>query len=144
MDSLTKKQRSTHMARIRAKHTKPELVVRRMLHSFGLRFRLHDRTLPGTPDIVMSKHRRVVLVHGCFFHSHAGCRLAYVPKTRTAFWRAKFLRNIARDTASRKALRKAGWKVTVVWECETRKPSALIRRLSKIFSQRHLARRSPG
>jgi DNA mismatch endonuclease (patch repair protein) len=136
MDILTKKQRSAHMSRIRGKNTKPELVVRRMLHSMGFRFTLHNKKLPGTPDIVLPKHRRAILVHGCFFHSHVGCRLAYLPKTRRAFWRAKFMRNVARDTVVRKALKTIGWRVTVVWECETRKPKALSRRLSRIFSNK--------
>jgi len=134
MDILTREQRSAHMSRIRSKHTKPELVVRRLLHAMGLRFRLHDRSLPGTPDIVLRKYRRAVLIHGCFFHSHRSCHLAYVPKTRKAFWRAKFTQNIERDRVVAKALRRAGWKITVVWECETRKPIALERRLARIFN----------
>jgi DNA mismatch endonuclease (patch repair protein) len=134
MDILTKKQRSAHMSRIRGKDTKPELVVRRMLRSMGFRFTLHDKKLPGTPDIVLPKRRRAILVHGCFFHSHTGCRLAYKPKTRRALWRAKFIRNVARDAAVRKALKTAGWRVTVIWECETRKPNKLLRRLNRILS----------
>lgn len=133
MDILTRKQRSALMSRIRSKHTRPELIVRRTLHAMGFRFRLHDRTLPGTPDIVLPKYGRAVLIHGCFFHSHEGCRLAYVPKTRTEFWRAKFARNVIRDRVVVRALRSAGWKITVVWECETRNPAVLTRRLARIF-----------
>jgi DNA mismatch endonuclease, patch repair protein len=133
LDILSREKRSMLMARIRAKNTKPELIVRSALHALGYRFRLHDRTLPGTPDIVLPKHRRVILVHGCFFHSHQGCRLAYIPKTRKTFWRKKFASNITRDQAVQKALRAAGWKTTVIWECETRNPNGLSLRLAKIF-----------
>jgi DNA mismatch endonuclease, patch repair protein len=133
LDILSPKRRSALMSRIQAKNTKPERVVRSILHALGYRFRLHDQKLPGTPDIVLAKHQRVILVHGCFFHSHKGCRLAYVPKTRTKFWRAKFASNVARDKKVQKLLREAGWKVTVVWECETRKPSSLSHRLAKLF-----------
>jgi DNA mismatch endonuclease (patch repair protein) len=131
MDVMTPSARSALMARIRAKNTGPEIIVRRILHSAGYRFRLHRKGLPGTPDIVLPRHRIVILVHGCFFHSHAGCKFAYVPKTRTRFWRAKFAANVARDRRVLRALRKVGWTPIVVWECETFDVARLVRRLTR-------------
>jgi DNA mismatch endonuclease, patch repair protein len=134
MDILSSEARSALMSRIRGKNTKPELVVRHLLHSMGYRFRLHRRDLPGTPDLVLPKYRLAFLVHGCFFHHHGGCRLAYVPKTRTDFWREKFSKNIERDRKVQRALRAAGWTPIVIWECETERPADLVRRFQKIFS----------
>lgn len=135
MDILTPQARSALMARIRAKNTTPEIVVRRLLHSMGFRFRLHRKALPGTPDIVFPQYRIAMLVHGCFFHSHAGCKFAYIPKTRTKFWRAKFAANVARDRKVQRALRKAGWTPIIVWECETFQLPRLIRRLKRILAR---------
>jgi len=135
MDILRPEQRSALMARIRGKNTKPELVVRGLLHSMGYRFRLHRRDLPGTPDVVLPRYGVAVLVHGCFFHHHRGCRLAYVPKTHTAFWQTKFAKNIERDRRTQKALRTAGWRPVVVWECETERPTDLANRLVTILSR---------
>ncbi|MEO7229617.1 MAG: very short patch repair endonuclease, partial [Candidatus Limnocylindrales bacterium] len=97
----------------------PELLVRRYLHRHGFRYRLHVRDLPGTPDIVLPRHRAVVLVHGCFWHRHPGCRFAYQPKSRTEFWEPKLRANRERDARDQERLRDAGWRVHVVWECET-------------------------
>jgi DNA mismatch endonuclease (patch repair protein) len=105
------------MAAIRGKDTKPESVVRSALHRAGLRFRLHRRDLPGTPDIVLAKYRSVVMVHGCFWHHH-GCAKSTWPTTRAEFWRKKILANVDRDRRTRVFLRAAGWKVFVIWECE--------------------------
>lgn len=118
MDSLSKERRSWNMGRIRGKDTKPEKVVRSMLHRMGYRFRLHRRDLPGKPDIVLPKYRTVVFVHGCFWHRHKGCKYAYEPKTRKRFWQQKFDENVARDRAARRALCRLGWTSIVVWECE--------------------------
>lgn len=109
--------RSRIMSAIRGKDTKPEMVVRSALHNAGLRFRLHRRDLPGTPDIVLPKHRAVVMVHGCFWHHH-GCRKSVWPKTRAEFWRKKILANVDRDRRTSYFLRAAGWREFVVWECE--------------------------
>jgi DNA mismatch endonuclease (patch repair protein) len=133
MDILSPNERSALMLRIRGKNTKPELVVRRILHALGYRFRLHRRDLPGTPDIVLPKYRKAIQVHGCFFHSHQGCQFAYKPKTRTAFWRAKFAENMERDQRTDRALRAAGWKPIIVWECETRRPAKLTKRLERLL-----------
>ena len=121
------------MAAVRSKNTRPEKTVRSMLHRMGLRFRIHDRQLPGTPDIVLTKHRTVVEVLGCFWHRHPGCRLASNPASHREFWLEKFRRNVSRDKANRQALRKMGWRTVIVWECEIRKPDRLERRLRKTF-----------
>jgi DNA mismatch endonuclease (patch repair protein) len=110
--------RSRMMRGIRGRDTRPELVVRRYLHRAGFRYRLHAKSLPGTPDIVLPRHRAVVFVHGCFWHRHPGCRYAYRPKSREAFWRAKLDGNAERDALVTDALRSGGWRVFVVWECE--------------------------
>ena len=114
------------MARIGAKNTKPEMLVRRKLHHLGFRFRLHSRELPGRPDIVLPKYRTVIFVHGCFWHRHAGCRRATTPKTNQAFWHSKFEANLARDLKTTQALELAGWKVLILWECEIEAGSAII------------------
>jgi DNA mismatch endonuclease (patch repair protein) len=106
------------MSRIRGGHTKPEWILRCGLHRLGFRYRLGGAGLPGRPDLVFAKYRTVVFVHGCFWHRHAGCRMASTPKSNQAFWRAKFARNVARDKANRRALARLGWSVVVVWECE--------------------------
>lgn len=121
------------MKSVRHKDTKPELVVRRVLHALGLRFRVQRKDLPGTPDIVLPKHRTVIFVHGCFWHRHAGCRLSTTPQTRQEYWLPKFEANIERDTRKRLELEAIGWRVLVVWECETRDPGALSARLSQYF-----------
>lgn len=121
------------MASIRGKDTKPEMVVRRLLHAMGYRFRLHRRDLPGTPDIVLPGRQAVIFVHGCFWHRHSGCRLAAVPATRRDFWEAKIAANKARDRRAVAQLRRNGWRVAVVWECQTRKPSGLDARLRRFL-----------
>lgn len=120
MDTLSPEDRSNLMGRIRGKNTKPEMVVRRLVHRMGYRYRLHRKDLPGRPDLVFAARRKVIFVHGCFWHQHEGCRLAYKPKTRVAFWHTKLEANRARDTRNQHDLRAAGWDVLVIWECETR------------------------
>lgn len=119
---MTPEQRSSLMARIRGKDTKPELVVRRLAHSWGFRFRLHRRDLPGSPDLVFPRLRRAVLVHGCFWHHHRDpeCRNAVLPKTRREWWAAKLATNIARDLRNLEELGALGWDILVIWECEVR------------------------
>ncbi|WP_242415542.1 very short patch repair endonuclease [Sphingomonas panni] len=112
--------RSELMRRVKGKDTKPELVVRRLLHKLGYRFRLHRKDLPGRPDIVLPKFRTAIFVHGCFWHRHPGCRKASTPKTRADFWQAKFDANVARDERNVADLSSAGWMVVTVWECETK------------------------
>lgn len=117
--------RSRLMARVRTSNTTPELVVRRCLHALGFRFRVHRRDLPGTPDIVLPRHRTAIFVHGCFWHRHSGCVKTTDPKTRPEFWQNKFQANIARDQRNLESLAALGWRTLVIWECETKDPEAL-------------------
>lgn len=119
-DVHDKTTRSRNMSAIRSKDTKPELIVRRGLHARGLRYRLHQRNLPGKPDLVFPSRRVVLFVHGCFWHAHAGCRYYKVPKTAPERWRKKLEGNRARDMRDQSALISCGWRVIVVWECELR------------------------
>lgn len=112
--------RSRMMASIRGANTKPEIRLRKALHALGFRYRLHDRRLPGSPDLVLPRYHAVVFVHGCFWHRHQGCRFATTPATRPDFWRSKFEQNKARDQRSHESLLSAGWRVATVWECALR------------------------
>jgi DNA mismatch endonuclease (patch repair protein) len=132
-DFLTSAARSEHMRKITSKDTSPELVVRSLAHKLGFRFRLHRRDLPGTPDLVFPGLRKVIFVHGCFWHLHPGCHLARIPKTRVQYWKPKLERNRDRDVAILVTLRKLGWKVLVIWECETAEPELLARKLKKFL-----------
>lgn len=123
-DVLTAEQRQLNMSRIRGRDTKPEMLVRRALHARGLRYRLHDRKLPGRPDLVFARYRATVFVHGCFWHMH-GCALSKLPATRQEFWRTKLARNATRDREAIDALEAAGWRVMVIWECALRGRSRL-------------------
>ena len=129
-DIVDSKRRSENMSRIKGRDTAPELAVRRTAHSLGLRFRLHRKDLPGRPDLVFPKHQLAVFVHGCFWHRHDGCRYAYTPKSRVAFWTNKFAGNIARDQRNEEALRNLGWQVLVIWECETWNEESIRQRLA--------------
>jgi DNA mismatch endonuclease (patch repair protein) len=120
------------MSRIRGKHSKPELVVRRMAHEMGLRFRLHRKDLPGTPDLVFPGRKIVAFVHGCFWHRHPGCRRASGTRTRWDYWQSKFERNVARDREAKARLEASGWRVVTFWECETRHPDIIAGRLQEI------------
>ncbi|MBS0207890.1 MAG: DNA mismatch endonuclease Vsr [Planctomycetes bacterium] len=118
-DTFTKAERSRIMAAVKSKDTTPELIVRRLVHSLGYRYRLHVGALPGTPDLVFPRLRKIINVSGCFWHLH-GCRWCRVPSSRRGYWAAKLQRNADRDRRVRRALRRAGWDVLVVWECQTR------------------------
>lgn len=131
-DSAISSERSRNMAAIRGRNTSPELKVRSLLHSLGFRFRLHRRDLPGSPDIVLPRHRTIVFVHGCFWHRHSGCRYSTNPKTRADFWAGKFEQNVDRDHRQQQQLREMGWSVIVVWECELRDLPSLTARLAQI------------
>ena len=133
MDSLTKEKRSWNMAQIKSRDTKPELIVRKLLHRLGYRFRLHRTELPGCPDIILPKYRTVVLVHGCFWHRHTGCQFAYNPKSRVDFWEKKFRKNVKRDKKVRHELIDLGWRVLIIWECEVKNYDRLVQRIKKDF-----------
>lgn len=133
MDRLTPERRSWLMARVGGKNTSAELRVRSAAHKLGLRFRLHRRDLPGTPDITLPRRRTVLFVHGCFWHRHDGCRKASMPKSRVEFWQAKFDRNVERDDANRRELERLGWRVETIWECETLSKGELEGRLLSMF-----------
>ncbi|MEW5770843.1 MAG: very short patch repair endonuclease [Pseudomonadota bacterium] len=133
-DVLTPEQRSRCMSRIKGKDTSPEMFVRSLVFSMGYRYRLHDRRLPGSPDLVFKNRRKVIFVHGCFWHMH-DCRYGQVkPKTNAAFWEAKRNRNVQRDQDNMAALEAAGWEILVVWECETKDDSALAKRIKGFLS----------
>lgn len=135
--------RSENMSRIRGKDTKPEMTVRRVLWAAGLRYRLHDKRLPGNPDLVFPGRRTVIFVHGCFWHCHEGCSNFRIPKTRTDWWAVKLARNKARDTEVRAKLEAAGWRVMVIWECEVADEDRLAAMASELKSLRVGWRSSP-
>ncbi|PXX98296.1 very short patch repair endonuclease [Halomonas sp. LBP4] len=117
-DFLSPNERSQRMSSIKSKDTKPELALRKVLHRLGLRYRLDGAGLPGKPDLVFPRHRAVVFVHGCFWHRHAGCKIATTPKSNTSFWVEKFKKNMERDARVSVELEEFGWRVFVAWECE--------------------------
>lgn len=128
-DTIDTDKRSEIMSRIRSRDTKPEMIVRRIAHRLGFRFRLHVKDMPGSPDLVFPRHRAVIMVHGCFWHRHPGCRRASTPKTRKTYWEGKFQGNVVRDRRSQDALTDLGWRVMVIWECETRDQEAVAARI---------------
>jgi DNA mismatch endonuclease, patch repair protein len=125
-DKVSKEKRSWNMSRIRSTNTKPEMLLRSMLHRMGLRFRLHQRGLAGRPDIVLPKYRTVIFVHGCFWHQHPGCIEAVRPKTNQKYWETKLDGNVTRDRKNQQVLRKQGWSVFRIWECQIEKDPILI------------------
>ena len=134
MDIWSKEKRSQVMSNIRSKNTKPELLVRSQLHIAGYRFRIHQKDLPGKPDIVLPKYKTVVFVHGCFWHLHSGCRDGTVPKTRADYWKNKLLRNKERDKEHMRTLQKLGWRVLRLWECEVEKETdKVLEKLNKFL-----------
>jgi len=133
-DVFSEEKRSWIMSRVKGRDTRPELAVRSLLHHHGFRFRLHRKDLPGCPDIVLPRHRKIVFVHGCFWHGHKKCRRSSRPTTNTEFWNAKIDANISRDKKAIGRLRRTGWSVLVVWECELRDPQKLERRLLRFLS----------
>lgn len=133
MDNVSPQRRSEIMARVRATNTAPEMLIRRLVFSMGRRYRLHDRSLPGSPDLVFRGARKIIFVHGCFWHRHARCVLARMPKSRLDFWRSKLETNRERDRRNIARLRRAGWRVMVVWECELSKLARLSTRIRRFL-----------
>jgi DNA mismatch endonuclease (patch repair protein) len=136
-DTLTPEQRSERMSRIRAKDTKPEMVVRRLVHSMGYRYRLHRKDLPGRPDLVFPSRKKAILIHGCFWHRHPdpACPLTRTPKSKLDFWGKKFAENQERDRRNLDALTRLGWRVLVLWECELKDKEPLSRKIRAFLEQ---------
>ena len=132
---MSPEERSLMMGKIKGRNTKPELIVRSFCHALGLRFRLHRKDLPGSPDLVFPKYRLCLFVHGCFWHRHPGCKRAYTPKTRLDFWLPKLNRNVERDKEKTGELQVLGWRVEVIWECETQRLELLESRLKVILNE---------
>lgn len=140
VDTISRERRSENMRRIRSKGTKPEVAVRQLVHAMGCRFRLHSAKLPGKPDLVLPRLKSVIDVRGCFWHQHKGCIDAHIPKSQVRYWRPKLRSNVWRDKRSLKHLRKLGWRVLVVWECEvtnlkTRELERRLKRFLKLSSR---------
>ena len=133
MDSLSPAERSELMARVHSKNSRPEMVVRKIIFALGYRYRLHARDLPGRPDIVFRKRRKVIFVHGCFWHGHENCALARLPKSRQDFWVPKLEGNKHRDKRTQRALIKDGWKVLTIWECQIKNTERLTSRLRRFL-----------
>ena len=134
VDVLTRQQRSFNMSRIRSRDTRPELIVRSIVHRMGYRYRLHTSDLPGKPDLVLVRHGKIINVHGCFFHMHVCKYGRVIPATNSAFWAAKRLSNVERDKRNLRSLKKAGWKVMTIWECQTKDVPLLTKRISTFLS----------
>jgi DNA mismatch endonuclease, patch repair protein len=135
MDVFDKAKRSWIMARIRGADTKPELLVRSIVHRLGFRFRLHDKRLPGNPDMVLRRHHKVIFVHGCFWHGHKGCMRSSRPAANSSFWRKKLDGNVARDRKNMRLLHKAGWETLVVWQCQISNIERLTLRIERFMKK---------
>jgi len=132
MDNLTQKQRRYCMSKIRSKDTKPEKAVRTILDKLNIRYNIHAKTLPGTPDIVIPEIKKIIFVNGCFWHQHKNCKRANIPKTNKEYWIKKLSRNIKKQNIDIKNLRKVGWSISVIWECQTKDETALIKKIKRI------------
>ncbi len=133
-DILTVAERSERMSRIKSKNSKAEVRVRQIVHRMGFRYRLHNPTLPGKPDLVLRQHNKIIFIHGCYWHRHGKCRRLTIPESNAEFWQRKFQQNIERDQRIAKQLADLGWKVLVVWECETKDEESLKRKLKRFLS----------
>lgn len=133
MDNIPQSRRSEIMSRVCARDTRPEMFVRRLVFAEGYRYRLHDRRLPGCPDLVFRNRAKVIFVHGCFWHRHENCALARMPKSRLDFWEPKLTANKERDERSKKLLAEQGWKVLTIWECELRDTKRLTRTIRRFL-----------
>ncbi|HPT73067.1 MAG TPA: DNA mismatch endonuclease Vsr [Candidatus Cloacimonadota bacterium] len=134
VDRISEEQRSWNMSRIKSKNTKPEMVVRSLLHKMGFRFRLHVKDLPGKPDIVLPKYKTVIFVNGCFWHQHEGCKRATIPKSNQEYWLTKLDMNVQKDQQIQVALIEMKWKIMIVWECELKRLDEIMEKLSGIKS----------
>jgi DNA mismatch endonuclease Vsr len=125
------------MAAVHAKDTGPELALRRLVYGMGYRYRLHAKDLPGRPDLVFRPRKKVIFVHGCFWHRHEVCLYATMPKSRTAYWQAKFAANVARDRRNARDLKKAGWRVLTIWQCQLKQPNNVAKRAHEFLKSDH-------
>lgn len=135
MDTISSERRSANMSRIRSRNTSPELRVRRIVHGMGYRYRLHVSDLPGKPDLVFRRRNRIIDVRGCFWHQHPGCTDSHIPKSRINYWRPKLAGNTRRDHANSRKLQQLGWRILVIWECETKENGKLSKRLTRFLDR---------
>ena len=135
MDKLSAERRSDNMRQIRSNDTAPEILLRRMLHRAGYRFRLHRKDLPGKPDLVFTRRRKVIFVHGCFWHQHPGCSEGRIPNSRREYWEPKLAHNQQRDAAAQAALMEQGWKFSVIWECELKNAAAVMKTVKRFLGR---------
>jgi DNA mismatch endonuclease (patch repair protein) len=135
MDTLSQRERSERMARVKSKDTKPEIAVRKLVYSLGYRYRLHGKCLPGTPDLVFNGRGKIIFVHGCFWHRHRGCSRCRLPKSRLEFWGPKLEENRTRDIRNQRKLRKAGWRSLTIWECELGDREILARKVVRFLDE---------
>lgn len=138
MDNMTRSQRSRTMARIKSKNTVPEIFVRKIIFRLGFRYRIHQRRLPGNPDIAFASKKKVIFVHGCFWHSHKNCKKSTSPKSNTAYWIQKLKENTARDLYVKKQYKSMGWSLLVIWECQLDDPQRLETRINKFLSKEQI------
>ncbi|PKO41876.1 MAG: very short patch repair endonuclease [Betaproteobacteria bacterium HGW-Betaproteobacteria-4] len=136
VDHVSTARRSEIMASIHSVDTVPELTLRRMLHRLGYRYRIHVKNLPGSPDLVFPGRKKIIFVHGCFWHRHKGCSYTSIPKTRTEFWVNKFEANVKRDRRNQKQLKEMGWRVKIVWECELKHPEKLVKKMVRFLDSK--------
>lgn len=141
IDTLSPRERSERMSRIRSKDSAPEMRLRRLVHGMGFRYRLHVKELPGKPDMVFPSRRAVIFMHGCFWHRHGGCKFARLPKSRVQFWQDKLERNRLRDLRNQEDLRELGWRVLVIWECQIRDASETSRVVKSFLTNNRIQRR---
>lgn len=132
-DTFSKEQRSWIMSRVKGKNTRPEMIVRSMAHRLGFRFRLHQKDLPGKPDLVFKRLKKIIFVHGCFWHQHKNCKHSHRPSSNKPYWNKKLDGNVERDARNKKELRKLGWKILTVWECEIKRPEKTLGKLVKFL-----------
>jgi DNA mismatch endonuclease, patch repair protein len=137
MDKLSPERRSANMARIRSQNTSPEVSLRKLIHGLGYRFRLHRNDLPGKPDLVFPSRKKVIFVHGCFWHQHTECREGRVPGSRLEYWVPKLRRNQERDVLAQSSLKEQGWGYLVVWECELKDMTAVLKRVKRFLGTAH-------
>lgn len=135
MDTISPERRSANMRQIKSANTAPEWIVRRLVHGMGYRYRLHVPSLPGKPDLVFPRLRRIIEVRGCFWHQHPGCIDSHIPKSRAGYWGPKLERNQQRDAENGRTLRSLAWRVSIVWECETSNTAKLAKRLARLLAR---------